>query len=77
MELTQEFFIALGNNYSDANIEKALEHVDYLISEEEAYFALGTAAVREELTALSDLIREFASYIQSGKYLCLKKFVCV
>lgn len=51
MELTQEFFIALGNNYSDANIEKALRHVDYLISEEEAYFELGTAAVKEELNA--------------------------
>lgn len=75
MELTQEFFIALGNNYSDANIERALEHVDYLISEEEAYFELGTAAVKEELAALSDLVREFASYIQKGRYRFLKKLI--
>lgn len=77
MELTQEFFIALGSNYSDANIERALGHVDYLIAEEEAYFKLETDAVKEELKALADLVREFASYIRNGQYLCLRKYVCV
>lgn len=77
MELTQELFQVLGNDYSQNNVKKALKHMDHLLYEEEEYFKLEKEAGKEELLALFDLMKEFMEELKDGTYIYLKKYLFV